>query len=383
MIKSNIQSELNHFFQVRDQTDVPLQKVTASAFCQARKKFSASAFIELNHVITQHFYSASAVEKWQGHRTLAVDGVKLHLPDEEVIHQAFGGQGNQHVDEFPMALGSALYDVFQKVIIDAQIFPYRSSEREIAFQHLAATQAGDLILYDRGYPAFWLFAAHQAYQREYCMRVKADFNQEVSEFVASGKKQLIMVLKPNENAKKKCQEKGVPYEPQSVRLIRIKVKKKIYILITSLLDTARYSITDFKNLYHKRWQIEEAYKRQKSWLEIENFTGKSVLSVKQDYHARILSLNLIAIAVFVAKQSFFRELFSGKYLYQINFAQALSTMKDMLVKLLYRLISLPDLSRLLKTLSQGLTAIRPDRSFERKKRSTGQKKFNPCYKRAM
>ena len=243
MIKSNTQSELNHFFQVRDQTEVPLQKVTASAFCQARNKFSASAFIELNQVATQHFYQAVEVEKWHGFRTLAIDGVKLLLPDEEALHQEFGGQSNQHVDEIPMAMGSTLYDVFQKVVIDARLFPYRSSEREIAYQHLAATQAGDLVLYDRGYPAFWLFAAHRARQREYCMRVKADFNQEVTEFVASGKKQQIVTLKPTEKAKQKCHEKGLSDAPQTVRLIRVKVKNNTYFLITSLLDAACYLLS--------------------------------------------------------------------------------------------------------------------------------------------
>ncbi len=79
---------------------------------------------------------------------LAVNDVKYLLPDEEVIHAEFGGQSNQLTDEVPMALGSALYEIHQKIIIDAQLFPYRSDEREIAFKHLKATQAGDLILYD-------------------------------------------------------------------------------------------------------------------------------------------------------------------------------------------------------------------------------------------
>jgi IS4 transposase len=53
-----------------------------------------------------------------------------------------------------------------------------------------------------------------------------------------------------------------------------------------LLDTQRYPVQALKALYHTRWQIEEGYKRQKCWLEIENFSGKSVRSVQQDYHAR-------------------------------------------------------------------------------------------------
>ncbi len=337
MVKGSTQSELNRFFQIRDQSDVPKPAVTATAFFKARLKFSATAFVDLNRHVINHFYQAVTAETWNGHRVLAVDGVKYHLPDEAAIHTEFGGQSNQHTDEVPMALGSALYDIHQKIILDAQLFPYRSDEREIAFKHLEATQAGDLILYDRGYPAFWLLAAHQFYQRDWCMRVKADFNTEVSQFVASGAKQQIVTLTASDEARRKCRDKGLPVEPQTVRLMRV---NKVYYLMTNLLDTQRYPVQAFKALYHLRWQIEEGYKRQKSWLEIENFTGKSVLSIQQDYHARILSLNLTAIAVFAAQRHPDRTLPHRKYRYQINFAQALSTMKDTLVKCLYGLISM-------------------------------------------
>jgi hypothetical protein len=363
--------------------DVPTPKVTAAAFFKARLKFSATAFVDLNRQVINHFYQAVTAQTWNGHRVLAVEGVKYHLPDEEAIHTEFGGQSNQHTDEVPMALGSALYDIHQKIIVDAQLFPYRSDEREIAYLHLEATQAGDLILYDRGYPAFWLMAAHQFYQRDWCMRVKADFNTEVSQFVASGAKQQIVTLTASDDARRKCRDHGLPVEPQTVRLIRVTVKNKVYYLMTNLLDTQRYPVQAFKALYHLRWQIEEGYKRQKSWLEIENFTGKSVLSVQQDYHARILSLNLTAIAVFAAQRHPDQTLLHRKHRYQINFAQALSTMKDTIVKCLYGLISMQGYRQLLETMRQSLTIIRPGRSFERKTRSGASKKFHPCYKRML
>jgi len=128
-------------------------------------------------------------------------------------------------------------------------------------------------------------------------------------------------------------------------------------------------------------KLKKAYKRQKSWLEIENFTGKSVLSVRQDYHARILSFNLTSIAILAAELAC--DLPERAHQYQINFAQALSTMKDTLVKLLYRLVSPEGLMSLLQTLAQSLTIIRHGRNFERKKNSATRRKFNPCYKRSM
>ena len=41
-------------------------------------------------------------------------------------------------------------------------------ERELAAEYLLYSSPDDLFLYDRGYPAFWLFAFHAQEQRHYC-----------------------------------------------------------------------------------------------------------------------------------------------------------------------------------------------------------------------
>jgi hypothetical protein len=75
MEKGNTQSELNRFFQIRDQSDIPIPTVTAAAFFKARLKFSATAFIDLNRYVTNHFYQSVTADTWNEHRVLAVDGV--------------------------------------------------------------------------------------------------------------------------------------------------------------------------------------------------------------------------------------------------------------------------------------------------------------------
>ncbi|HYN76722.1 MAG TPA: hypothetical protein VES73_02890 [Lamprocystis sp. (in: g-proteobacteria)] len=49
---------------------------------------------------------------------------------------------------------SQLYDVLNDVVGDADVFPYEVGEWVLAGEHLATTGPTDLILYDRGYPAF-------------------------------------------------------------------------------------------------------------------------------------------------------------------------------------------------------------------------------------
>ncbi|WP_409525455.1 hypothetical protein [Nitrincola sp. MINF-07-Sa-05] len=53
----------------------------------------------------------------------------------------------------PGARLSALYDPLNRFIHDLQIAPCSTGERELAAAHLQAASPGDLILYDRGYPA--------------------------------------------------------------------------------------------------------------------------------------------------------------------------------------------------------------------------------------
>ena len=62
-------------------------------------------------------------------------------------------------------------------------------------------------------------------------------------------------------------------------------------------DTGKYPWAVFFDLYHSRWPVEEDYKTVKSRIELENFSGKSALSVYQDFHAKVLMKNIVSLFV--------------------------------------------------------------------------------------
>jgi hypothetical protein len=62
----------------------------------------------------------------------------------------------------PAARISQVYDPLNGLILDALIAPYHRDERDLLVEHLAALEAGCLLLLDMGYPAFWLPANAQA-----------------------------------------------------------------------------------------------------------------------------------------------------------------------------------------------------------------------------
>jgi hypothetical protein len=79
-LNGSIQAELVRFFNVIDDSYLSKKSVSTAAFCEARMKLSHQAFIELNDDLVQTFYEAATIDKWQGHRLLAVDGSVTQLP---------------------------------------------------------------------------------------------------------------------------------------------------------------------------------------------------------------------------------------------------------------------------------------------------------------
>jgi len=136
-------------------------------------------------------------------------------------------------------------------------------------------------------------------------------------------------------------------------------------------------------LYHKRWPVEEDYKTMKCWLEVENFSGKSVLSIYQNFHAKVFSKNLTSVLAFPTREIIEQNSKNCKYRYQINFTQALSKIKNVIV-LLFNHIgeSVTDIiSDLHAMFIISTEPIRPGRKFPRNHKST-RRLFYQNYKRA-
>ncbi|MCP4346493.1 MAG: hypothetical protein GY795_13315 [Desulfobacterales bacterium] len=116
-----------------------------------------------------------------------------------------------------------------------------------------------------------------------------------------------------------------------LRLIRVELDTgKAEILITSLLDTDLHSHDLFDELNHLRWPVEEDCKSMKQWIEIGIFSGKSVLSVYQDFHAKVFSKNLASALSFPTRSAIEENTRKRKHKYQKNFAQLLSKIKDVI-----------------------------------------------------
>jgi len=369
MLKRALQDELDEFFKLLEGSEIAVRLVTKSAFIQARQKLKAEAFVELNQAQVSYFYGHFEAATWHGFRLVAVDGSMSELPDTEEVQAHFGVWHPASGRVCPKARLSQMFDVLNHVTLDAKIAPKDEGERDLAAAHFAHLEPGDLVLLDRGYPAFWLFALILTQGANFCARMKLSGWKVVAQFVASGRQEQIVTLSAGATALQECQARQLSTRPLTLRLIRIELDNgEIEVLATSLLEDTRYPVSVFKELYHFRWPVEEDYKVVKSRLEVENWSGKSVLAVYQDFHAKVFTKNLVAILAQPAQKSVEQESQGKKYLYHVNMTHAFSKIKDTVVLLLQRSTIEPLLERLWFLITHTLEPVRPGRSSPRTKR---------------
>jgi hypothetical protein len=381
LVQGALQAELDRFFEVLQGVDVASRMVTKAAFSLARRKLHFGAFVEINRFLVESFYAKRPIRRWHGFRLLAIDGSTARLPCTREIETWFGVVDEKQQLPCPIARLSTLYDVRSRVIVDAHLAPYRIGERQLAVAHFEQVRArDDLVLFDRGYPAFWLFALLYRSNIQFCMRINANYSPAVEAFVRSGAAEQQIELRPGSEARQECRRKATSIEPVAVRLVRVELNTgEVEVLITSLLDTVDYPQAIFAELYHQRWGIEESYKAVKWRVEIENFCGKSVLCVMQDFHAKVVTTNLTALLAHQAQEEL-PTTSKRCHPVRVNFSHAVARMKDTIV----RLFSAPNRAKLLNAfvdlLRRTVEPIRPGRTFPRVKRLTPPR-FRQTYKR--
>jgi hypothetical protein len=341
---------------------------------QARKKFSHKAYIELDKAQVKYFYDNEDYNKWNGLRLVAIDGSTLIVPKNEKTKEEFGEfSHSQRTTPVVMARASQAYDPLNKIALDSIISPLSVGELDLAAAHIKSLGSNNLYLFDRGYNAFWLFSMILSEGSNFCARIKIPNWKAAGELLKSGLNEKVYELYPTQNAKSKSKDLSLSFRiainserPIKVRFIVINLENSDKeVLATSLTDLGKYPYELFEDLYPNRWPIEESYKRMKSRIEMENFTGKSVEAVKQDFHARIFLSNLTAILAYPVHEEIKGNNKNKKYNYQINWTQAIAKMKDSVVLLFIRENVKKIVKRLQEIFLQNIEPIRPNRKFPR------------------
>lgn len=366
-LTKSLSLEIENFVRYLKRDIASAMPFTKSAFVQCRKKISPDVFRHLSALLINEFYADnSGVKLLESFRILAVDGSRITLPMTQELERCYGKTKNQSDTYVIQAKVSILYDVLNNFVLDGSLSNVSIGEREMALKHLEHCKKGDLLIYDRGYPAFDFIFEHQQRGFDYLMRVKTDFNGVTKSFIESGKKSEIVEIHPGKNTK--------PYVRISqkkpslkVRMIRIELPGgQTELLITSLLESQKYTPSFFKELYFRRWKIETFYDEFKNKLKIEHFSGYSHQSILQDFFAALFISNVQTLIVGELSEEIEENNLNKKYDYKINTNLSYGFMKDRIITMFIKKQNIEKALEELKELFKNhLVPIRPNRSNKR------------------
>jgi hypothetical protein len=180
----------------------------------------------------------------------------------------------------------------------------------------------------------------------------------------------IVTLRPHHTKKEEIRSLGLPSKIK-VRFVRVLLDTgEVEILVTSILDRT-FTIADFKELYHLRWGVETFYGIVKGRLDLENFTGKSVEVILQDFYSTIFLSSLESVLTEEAQTQLERKIPNNIHPQKVNKNVSFNAIKNHALDLFYKE---QDLEVLIEKLTRLFTAtpvcVRDNRHVPRKKTRT-------------
>jgi IS4 transposase len=354
-VKKSLQIELDDFYKGINGTNL---NVTKQAFSEARQKISPQAFIKMSDEIINWFYKDTDFKRFRNYRLLSIDGTILEIENTEKLRIEYGYIENQSM-KIARAKASGLYDVENDMIITSVLGKYRASERTQAEQLINKLEdigfSNDLILFDRGYPSRDLISFIENKKIHYLMRVSSSFLKVVANA-------------PNADQIIEVKHKGKIIR---MRVLKFKLSDEITeTLLTNIYDES-FSISDFKELYFKRWGIEVKYDELKNRLQIENFTGATPIAIEQDFYASMYLSNMVTLAKMDANAIIMEgnKDKNLKYEYKVNTNILIGKLKNSLVYMLLQKSSRKRskiLKNIMDEISRNIIPVRPGRKFNRR-----------------
>jgi len=320
--------------------ELGIGSISNSAFTQRRALLKHEFFIELNQKTNvEAMYGDGDFKHYKGMRVLGIDGSKVRLPETEEIKNEFGEieyrNGEENIKgKHNYGLASVMYDVLNKIAVDSYLGKAKDYEVNLALKHLEHTHENDLLICDRNYPSYrWLSSIEQIGRKFVVRCSEASYKQARTMLKGLGEDSQLTTLKPSYEKSSEINRLKLP-KRLAVRFVRIPLNNGKYeVLVTNLLDEQLYPIEDFKELYHLRWGCETFYGILKTRLNLENFSGKTVESIYQDFYSTVFLTGFESILTEDSNVELTKR--ETKYPQQVNHAVSFNAIKNHAFELLY------------------------------------------------
>jgi hypothetical protein len=368
--------------------------VSEEAFVQARQRVPWGFWLALVLRLADDFQAAHPARvHWKDFRLLALDGTTVALAHWQRLAEHFGtasaGKGRRRraqarlvLLEFPQARLPWRYE----------LAPLAESEKAVAARLLGGVRAGDLVLMDRGFWSYALFAA--VAQQGGCFAIRRIAQAQLRRLRRLGRDDELVCYRPS-HWRKAWAERGWPRE-MTLRLVRYQLRGfRPSGVVTNVLDPAAVSREEWvrlaavdeagrvvePGLYHRRWEVETSFFELKVTQGLEGgLRSRTPAGIQYEVAGHLLLYLLVRWLMVEAAE--------GAGLadpLRLSFKGALQELGDLRQALLQasaaraRHVLVP---RLLERIAQHRVPLRPGRHYPRPKDSQPKDKGKGRYQRA-
>ncbi len=372
---SSLTKELLNYFSF------DINTVSSSAFVQQRQKLLPAA---MQYLLYEFNKTYCDIKTYKNHRLLAIDGSSLSIPyntNDKLTHFDKVERRGYNILHL-----NGIYDLCNNIYLDAIVQNGKQVNECSAYTKLvdrSNLKEHTIIIADRGYEAYNLFAHAQEKGWNYLTRVKDvnsngmlhsfnlphEYTFDVDINLKLSKKQSKVVKsKPNYKFLSNSAEfdyvnlsDNLFYEI-SLRVVRFEIVTGSYECIITNLDRSQFTVDNIKHLYNMRWGIETSFRQLKYSVGLNNFHSKKTECIIQEIFARIIMYNftemLISNVIISIKNK------NCKYGYKVNFSVAVFVCRQLFFPI--NLIRPPNVEGII---AQNTCPIRPGRKFPRKVRT--------------
>ena len=361
-----------------------------SSLLEQRLKLKPEAFL---YILQNFAASLKLPRRFKGYRLLSIDGSKVTIATNPNDKETYV-QSRKNSKGCNLLNVNALYDICNKIYVDAVVQPYRKTNEFIALVEMIKRSTFNnkvLLVVDRGYESYNNIVHLENKGWKYLIRVKASnigkgilskvdlpIGEEFDKRISS-----LMTRRQTNDIKSKpwlyrCLAKHSTFDflpvgdkgtyPLSFRIVCVKLSDDNFeYLITNLDD--KFTLDELKEAYFMRWSIETSFRELKYTIGMLNFHSKKVDLIKQEIYASMILYNfceMITLNVVIKQDK------NRKYTYQVSFKEAVSTCLKYL-ECSRKNQRPPDVEAII---ADHITPIRPNRSYQRMVKSQSARSFN-------
>lgn len=295
---------------VASQLDVALpardgsRTVASSALTQARARLGAEPMEWLFLRSAEEWAPRSAdADRWRGLALYGVDGTTLRVADSPENRAHFGGQDSGRHDGgrderqsgYPLMKLVVVMALRSHVLAAAVFGPYATDERTYAASLWQSVPDHSLVLFDRGHLQASVLVPLMTTGVERHWLTRAKSTTKFTSIRRLGPGDELVEFEVSREARRKDPSLPTHFDARAIKYQRKGYRPQL--LLTSLVDDAKYPAADLRALYHERWEIELGFGEIKTDMleRLETIRSKSPNAVAQEMWGLLIAYNLVRL----------------------------------------------------------------------------------------